>query len=170
MIVVIIVVTIVIFAAALSSGNSNQSQLTTIAYQLKSLQTVTNSANQYLQDGELQQLNTSLDTILQQANQSISTPLTANKVKLADSVPAKSPVSGEFSSLNNNLNDARLNAVYDSTYAREVSYELKKITIEMQDLYKITNSKSLKSFLNTTYGNLTPLQQQLSSFNSPGDA
>ena len=68
--------------------------------------------------------------------------------------------------LKTTLEDARLNATFDRTYAREMSYQLETVAALMKDIYTNTNSKSLKTFLEATDNNLQPIKQQLAEFNA----
>ena len=75
-------------------------------------------------------------------------------------------ITKEFEALDGRLEDARLNAVYDRTYAREMTFALKTLHSDMSILYKSTRSKPLKEVLNTTDTNIEPLLDEFQSFNS----
>ena len=64
------------------------------------------------------------------------------------------------------LEDARLNAIFDRTYAREMSYQLDTVDVLIREIYNSTNSASFKTFLENTNKNLEPLRQQFSDFNA----
>jgi hypothetical protein len=63
------------------------------------------------------------------------------------------------------LDNARLNAVYDRTYSREMAYKLATVLTLMQQIYESTNNKSLKNFLVNAYKNLEPTQKNFTDFN-----
>ena len=64
------------------------------------------------------------------------------------------------------LEDARLNAVFDRVYAREMNYQLDTVVTLMKKIYKQTKSKSLREFLVNSEKNIQPLKKQLSEFNA----
>ncbi|MEI6053893.1 MAG: hypothetical protein WCQ49_00815 [Candidatus Saccharibacteria bacterium] len=64
------------------------------------------------------------------------------------------------------LENARLNAVYDRTYAREMAYQLDTIVSLMTKIQKSTKSSSLKLFLEDAIKNLVPTQKQFAEFNA----
>ena len=64
------------------------------------------------------------------------------------------------------LEDARLNAIYDRSYARELSYQLETTMSLMRQIYNKTKNKDLKTFLEESYNNLEPIQKQFSDFNT----
>ena len=64
------------------------------------------------------------------------------------------------------LENARLNAIYDRTYAREMAYRISTIISLAEDIKLSTNSQSLTKFLDTTIDNLSPTQKALDEFNA----
>ena len=70
------------------------------------------------------------------------------------------------SELTKKLEDARLNAVFDRTYAREMTYQLATVDSLMNQVYKSTKSTSLKTFLESSNSNLQSLKKQFSEFNA----
>jgi len=65
-----------------------------------------------------------------------------------------------------NLEIARLNAVYDRTYAREMAYQLDTIVSLMNKINRSTSNSSFKIFLEDAINNLTPTQKQFADFNA----
>lgn len=61
------------------------------------------------------------------------------------------------------LETGRLNAKYDSTYAREMSYQLSTVLSLYQALYAQSGS-STKTTLESAYNNLLPAQKAVSEF------
>jgi hypothetical protein len=75
-------------------------------------------------------------------------------------------VASQTAGLTSRLEDARLNAVYDRTYAREIAFYLKSLHTDMSKLYASTSSGSLKDVLKTTDTNLSPITEEFSNFNA----
>jgi hypothetical protein len=67
------------------------------------------------------------------------------------------------------LEDGRLNAKYDSTYAREMSYQLATTLSLLEQLYASSNSESIKDFLSTAYDNLKPSYDAISKFSASNE-
>lgn len=65
-----------------------------------------------------------------------------------------------------NLEDARLNGVYDRTYAREMAYKLSTIITLYKQIYKNTGDKALKTYLTTAQTDISPIQVQFAEFNA----
>jgi hypothetical protein len=64
------------------------------------------------------------------------------------------------------LLDARLNGVYDRTYAREMTFILSNIITAYNSAEKATNNTSYKSFLTNAKNDLNPTQIQFANYNA----
>lgn len=62
------------------------------------------------------------------------------------------------------LEDARLNGVLDRTYAREMAYQLQTILTLMSQIYETSDNAQLREFLEKSYADLEPLQEQFASY------
>jgi hypothetical protein len=156
----VIVIGLALFGAK-SAGPTTDMQ--TLAARLQTLQTIMERSRSTIKSSELRTINSNLSIILTNANRDIALPLKNNNVdvKKLD----KNIVTAENGTkLSAALENARLNAVYDETYAREINYQLATVLALMKKLYNETNSKSLKEYLNNTNTNITPLKKQLDSF------
>lgn len=154
----------VMLLSVVGSGGST-SKLQTLAARMETLQKIADSANATIKSGSLRSTNSNLSITLTNATRDIAVPLKNNSVdikKLDKAIVAKE----NGSALVAKLEDARLNAVYDQTYAREMTYQLATVVALMKEIYNSTGSKSLKDFLQATDKNLEPIKQQLSSFNA----
>lgn len=148
-----------------SLGGSPTENLQQLAARLATTEKLATDAQHNLKSSELRSLNGSLKILLTNTNRDIAEPLKLSGVsvgKLDKSIVAKE--SG--TKITETLEDARLNATYDRTYAREMSYQLETVTLLMQQLYKDTSSESLKTFLDTSYKNIQPIQKQFSELNA----
>lgn len=158
---------VVIVVIAVSSGSKpSTSSLTSVATKLSKLKTVSEQAQSNIQSSELRSLNSSLTLVLTNANHDMAAPLKAQKIKITNKKNASvAKVTSYFDGLDTRLEDARLNAVYDRTYAREMSFALKTLQSDMSVLYKSSHSTSLKTVLDTTNRNLQPITQSFQDFN-----
>lgn len=150
----------------LSSGSSNgpKDKMQTLAARMETLQTISSKAQKNIKSGDLRSANSNLTIFLTNANRDIVDPLEKNGVDLEK--PDKTIVAAEKGEeLSKKLEDARLNAVFDRIYAREMVYQLDTVAALMQDIYGRTKSKSLQEFLLKTDDNLQPIKEQLHDFN-----
>jgi hypothetical protein len=162
----LLLLAVIVIVNVASSGGTPTASLASVGARLSQLQKTSESAQKNIQSSELRSINSSLTLALTNANHDMAAPLKKKSIKLTDkknSTIAK--VNKDFASLDSRLEDARLNAVYDRTYAREMSYIIKTLESDMAVLYKSTNSKSVKDALTTTNTNLVPLGQGFDSFN-----
>lgn len=161
-----LLIAIIVGVLALTSGNNGPTQkIQTLAARLTTLQSIAGDAQKNIKSGQLRTTNSTLNIFLTNANRDIIEPLSKNGVdikKIDKSIQAKE--NGE--KLKAELEDARLNATFDRTYAREMSFQLETVAALMKDIYQNSNSKSLKEFLEATDTNLQPIKKQLADFNA----
>jgi len=158
---VLIIVVVVLMLSA--GGGGPKDKMQTLAARLVTLQDISKKAQPNLKSSALRATNSSLTILLTNANHDITDPLKINGVdvkNLDKNIQAKE----DGTELRDKLEDARLNAIYDRTYAREMTYQLETTAALMGDIYDHSNSKSLKDFLLATDTNLQPIRQSLSDF------
>jgi len=160
-----LIVAIIVFSMMLHGGGSasTNTRLETLTARLATLQTISQTASSNITDNQLEATNSNLNLALTNANTAIVTPLANNHID-AKNLPKNILAQEDGSQLTAKLADAKLNAVYDRTYAREMHLQVSTVLILMSEIYNTTNSKSLREFLTTTTTNLTPIDKQLSSF------
>lgn len=137
-----------------------------LSARLTSTQKIAEDSQANLKSSQLRSLNSNLRLFFTNTQRDIATPLATFGVTAAsvnkDTV-AKETASAEATA--QRLEDARLNAVYDRTYAREMAYQLSTILTLLQQAYNASGSESARTFLETTYDNLEPIQQGFADFN-----
>lgn len=151
------------FMLAAMLGGGSGDKLQTLAARLQTLQTVAHDAQVNIKSNDLRTTNSSLDIYLANANRDMATQLESrgiNPAKLDKSIVAREAGTELIAT----LDDARLNAVYDRTYAREMSYQLATVTALIADIDASTSDKVLEKYLETTRANLTPIEEQLANF------
>ena len=162
-----LVVVIVAVLALAGGGNSSENLLARVGATSASLKELTDDADGHIQSSELRTINSSLSLTLANTNRDLSEPLEKQDINLKDVKKNKtlSNVAAEYEEIAGRLEDARLNGLYDRTYAREVAYQLKNLHSYMGQLYDSSRSKSLKSSLESNDNNLAPLLKEFESFN-----
>lgn len=164
--ILVILTAVVAFLVLVSSGGASDSQkLQTLSARMQTLEKISKNAGKNIKSGSLQTTNSTLSLFLTNANRDIVTPLQNNGLKASNldkNIVKKEDGSKVISALEN----ARLNAIFDRTYAREMSFQLDTVASLMKQIYTTTKSKSLKEFLLTTDTNLKPIRTQLAEFNA----
>jgi hypothetical protein len=160
----VLVILVIILAVIVNSiSGSGRSPLEHLSAKLTATQAVTNSAQANLKSSELRSLNSNLKLYLTNTNRDITAPLLSAGVDVAkldtSIVEAESTVS-----LSARLEDARLNAVYDQTYAREMAYQLGQTMTLMVQINSSTSNSKLKAFLKSAYSSLKPTQESFANF------
>lgn len=162
----LVLVLVVGFLMFISNGSQGPKKSTVVlTARMQAMQEVADKSQKNIKSSTLRSINSNLLIFLTNANRDIATPLAASGLdpkKLDKAVVAKEKADPIMA----DLEDARLNAVFDDTYAREMSFKLTTVSLLMQEIYDTSKSKSMKDFLVTTDENLQPIKQQLDAFNS----
>lgn len=161
--VIVIVITIVFML--ISSLMTNTETTERLAARLITTASITDEATTNIKSTQLRALNSELKIYLTNTIRDIEPLLTNDNIKI-DSLDKKITESESSTEILAVLEDARLNATYDRTYAREMAYQLDTIRVLMNQIYDNTNDKDLKSFLEGADSNLAPTQQQFADFNA----
>jgi hypothetical protein len=161
----VIVVILLLFSVA--GGSSDR--LARYASQTKSLQTVATESQENIKNGELRTFNSNLALTLTNVNRDLKAPAASAGVKLEDEkLPEAAGVATETEELKKRLEDARLNAVFDRTYAREMSFYLTALRNDMNTIYDETKDEKLKTVLEAADTDFAQLQSEFSAFNEAG--
>lgn len=158
----IIVLIILISIGNLFNGVNPSEQL---AARLIATQSVATDADSKIKSEQLLNFNSNLNIYLINTIRDIAPILAKDNIdteKLSSSVTSAESTTQLMAT----LEDARLNAEYDRTYAREMSYKLDTILTLMRQIYENTGNSDLKTFLENSYKNLVPTQKQFADFNA----
>lgn len=162
----ILVVLVIIIALAINVfGQGGRSRIEHLAARLDSTTTIVEGAKDTLKSSQLRSLNSNLSLYLANINRDVVEPLQAVGVTL-EKVDKKITESESATPITDRLEDARLNAIYDRTYAREMAYRLDTLITLMKEIEASTGNAKLKTFLHTTYPNLEPTQKAFEDFNA----
>lgn len=163
--VILVIILVAIVSAINSSKKGPWEQLSA---KLTTTQAVVDSSTVRLKNSQLRSLNSDLKLYLTNTQRDLATPLgllDINPAKLPESVTTKENSTG----ITERLEDARLNAKFDSTYAREMSYQLATIQALYLKLYKSTGNTKTKAFLDNSYKNLGPTQKSFAEFSASNE-
>lgn len=158
-----IILAVVLLLSVILNLNTSGKDSQRLAARLQSLSEIASDSQSNIKSSQLLSINSDLNLYLTNAVRDIADPLAAGGVnieRLDSSIVAEE--SGD--ELAAYFEDARLNAVFDRNYSREMAYQLEMVLILMQQIYNRTNNESMKSFLETSSQNLEPIQQRFSNF------
>ena len=157
---------VVVLMFVFSAGGGATERITRFGARMSSLQTVTSESQEQIKSGELRSLNSSLTLVLTNANRDLKEPLASLDIEIDnEKQSAVALVADETEELNGRLEDARLNAIFDRTYVREMSFYIKSLRTEIRGIYGSTKNDDLKDVLQTTENNLAPLLTGFENFN-----
>ncbi|MES2631267.1 MAG: hypothetical protein V4611_04910 [Patescibacteria group bacterium] len=163
-----IIVVILLSAIVGAIGNSKKEPWERLAARLAATSEVTQSSEGKIKNSQLRSTNSNIKISLTNTQRDLEAPLTTagiNAKKLSATV-----VTQESSeAMLERLEDARLNAKYDSTYAREMSYQLANLLTLLSQMYNSTSSESNKTFLKSTYDSFKPAYETLSEFSASNE-
>ncbi|MEO5950750.1 MAG: hypothetical protein ABIQ04_04860 [Candidatus Saccharimonadales bacterium] len=157
------IILVVVLVSLGNGGNASPSKLQTLEARINTLSTISTSAKQNIKSNSLRTTNANLIIFLTNADRDGTAPLLAAGVA-KDKIDKAITAAESGDTLKKTLEDARLNATYDRTYAREMDYQLETLSALMKGIYESTSSKSMKDFLDTTDTNLATIRKQLSDF------
>lgn len=160
----VLVFAVVMFFLILSGGTNNADRMTAIAARISGLQAIVSEAPENLQSSELRTQNSNLSIALAGASRDIGGSIEATGATTNEKDDRVKELSKEFEAITSNLEDARLNGIYDRAYAREMAYSLKTLHAEMDELYQETSKDTVREFLRSTDENLAPFIEEFSSF------
>ncbi len=163
--VALLIVALLMFSliSALTPDKTKTSQQ--LAARLVATEQVTEDAAEKIKNNKLRAINSNLKLNLLNMIKNIDVPLAEQKLSV-EKLNKKISESESNTDMLAVLENARLNAVYDQTYAREMAYKLSTILSLMKSVDKDTDSKSMKDFISDAYKNLEAIQQQFAQFDS----
>ena len=162
---VLVFAAIVFFFIIGSGGPSPSERYVSYLHRVEALRDITSKSGKTIQDSSLRGVNASTSSILGTAGQEGESLLSTVNLEKLPTASKTDPVLVEYEELATTLNDARLNAIYDQVYSREIGFQISKLRNEIQSIRQATNSQSLRDYLDKTDKNLAPLATQLSEFN-----
>ena len=166
LIAVILVIILAVVAGAITTGKKEPWER--LDARLAATSEVVTSSENKIKNSQLRSTNSNLKISLTNTRRDLAAPLLIANVDVKKE--SKSVLLSESSvAMIARLEDARLNAKYDSTYAREMSYQLSNLLTLLKQLYASSSNPSNKTFLQTTYDNLVPVQKSLAEFSASNE-
>jgi hypothetical protein len=146
-------------------SNSQHQPLERLSARLTATESIVVGAQENLKSSQLRSLNSTLRLYLTNVNRDIGEVLAGAKVDTSDL--SENVVAQESTEeMASRLEDARLNAVYDRTYSREMAYQLATTLALLQEIYDGNYSAEIKDFAKEVYENLQPTHEASDTYNA----
>lgn len=161
-----LVVVVIILVIVLSSLSSAQKRpLERLAARLDATETIAADAQAHLKSSQLRSLNSTLRLYLTNVNRDIGEPLATADVN-TESLNTSIIAEESTEEMASRLEDARLNAVYDRTYTREIAYQLATTLALLQEINAGNYSNEIKAFATDVYDNLQPTHEAFDEYDA----
>ena len=166
LIAIVVVIILAITVGAITSARKDPWER--LAARVDATAAVANSSEGKIKNSELRSINSNVKISLTNTTRDLIAPLITADV---NSKKLSKPILEQESSTKMiaRLEDARLNAKYDSTYAREMNYQLSNLLTLLKQLYSTSSNEKNKTFLKATYDNFAPVQQSLAEFSASNE-
>jgi hypothetical protein len=145
--------------------SSPADDLSKISAKLQSLQTISDTTQKSLVSNNLRGINSTLSLTLTNTSGDIAPILSANGID-PKKLNQKFTSAEKTNEILKGLDDARLNAVLDRTYAREMTYQLETFILLLNQIDTKTKSQSIKEFVSSTRDKITPIKDRFANFNA----
>ena len=164
LIALIAMIVLFIFISFLAMLSGNTKTNVRLAARLIDTNTIVKKASKNIGSTKLQALNSNLSIYLSNTIRDIEPILLKEgiKIKNIDKNITKVETDTKLATV---LEDARLNAIYDRAYSREMAYKTNTILTLINQLKRSNKSKNSKEFYDNSIKNLAPIQKELDNFN-----
>lgn len=164
----LIVLVIIISIIAAAAGNNPKSDWERLSARLSATEAVTAKANTLIKNSQLRSTNSNLKLYITNTKRDLA-PILVEKGIDVEKLPENTVAKENGTGMTERLETGRLNAKYDSTYAREMSYQLGTILALYQRLNSSSRSTADKEFLATAFENLKPTQESIANFSASNE-
>ena len=148
-----------------ASREKSRDSIASLYLRIGNMQTITVQYGGELDSSGLRAINSGLDTQLSSILYDFGVLLPSQKIVVAEiDEEVRGREMAHLDSVREELRVAKLNAVFDRTYPRVISYELTLIMTQMDKIYKESNDDVLKSFLSRSYLTLSELRELFDEF------
>lgn len=167
-VIALLVLVIIIANVGSAIGNASKSPWQQFSARLAATTQIVDSSSGKIKNSQLRSLNSDLKLYLTNTQRDLATPLGELGIN-PEKLPASITKQESSEAMLARLEDGRLNAKYDSTYAREMSYQLATTLALLQQLYKSNVGPKTKQFLEDAYSNLAPTYATISEFSASNE-
>lgn len=166
--IIAIVLVIILSTIVGAISNARKEPWERLDARLAATSAVVTSSTGKIKNSQLRSANSSIKISLTNTQRDFATPLATIGIDPKKTSPSLL-ASESSTAMLARLENARLNAKYDSTYAREMSFQLSNLLTLLKQLYASSSNESNKAFLEATYNNFEPAQKSLSEFSASNE-
>lgn len=163
-----IVLVIILVNVAGAIANAQKQPWQRLYAKLDATSSVVNDSSTRIKNSQLRSLNSDLKLYITNTQRDLAAPL-ANLNIVPKKIPASVLALESNTDMKQRLEIGRLNAKFDSTYAREMTYQVATILALLQQLYSAGAGPQTQAFLKTAYNNLGPTYTALSKFSASNE-
>ena len=124
---------------------------------------ITKDSKRKISSSELVSINSSLDILLLNSISNMAEPLKKSGLD-AKKLESAAKKEKAFEKPMAKLEDARLNAIYDRAYVREIGFKIDSIMLLMEKIDKTSTNKPLKDYLGKTQPDIETVKKALDDF------
>jgi len=166
--VALIVLIIIISSIAGAFSSARKEPWQRLSARLSATATIVDSSSTKIKNSQLRSMNSDLKLYITNTQRDLETPLKALGIN-ATKLPKSVLTSESSEAMAARLEDGRLNAKYDSTYAREMSYQLATMLALLKQLYGSDIGPKTKESVKSWYNNLEPTYTAISEFSASNE-
>jgi len=144
----------------INSGDKTGALQQRLSARLSTMQRIIAEGKKNVHDPELSEINSVISLQVLSDTTTLNTAMKSPKPD--DTVVASEADTASF----DELKTAALNSRFDAAYRKIIAAKLESTNALIREIYDETSSKSLKTELNTVYGHLKQLQNQLAATSS----
>jgi hypothetical protein len=124
---------------------------------------ITNDSKRKISSNKLVSINSSLNIVLLNSITGMTDPLQKSGLE-AKKLESAAKKEKAFEKPMAKLEDARLNAIYDRAYVREIDFKIQSMLLLIEKINKMSTNKSLKDYLGKTKPDIEKVKDELDDF------
>lgn len=149
-------------------ANANKEPWQRMSARLDVTEKIVDSSTRNIKSSQLRSINSDLKLYLTNTKRDLAVPIGELGIELKKT-PEKIIAEENGTGITQRLENGRLNARFDSTYAREMTYQVATILSQLQILHATNVGPITKSTIKTAYDNLLPTYKDLSEFSASNE-
>ncbi len=166
--IILIILVIIMVSITSALGNSSKEPWQRLSARLAATAVLAESATREIKSGQLRSINSNLKLSIANTQRDLTEPF-ANLDITTESIPDSIAAEENGEATLARLEDGRLNAKYDTTYSREMGYQLTTLLALINQVYSSSGSAANKERLLTAYNNLKPIQESINNFTTANE-
>jgi len=161
----VLIAIVIILSVVMGALNSDKKEpWQQLSARLDTTSTLSSGATPHIKSSQLRSLNSDLTLYLTNTTRDLSDILEAKEIQTSK-IPPSIIDSESGDAIVAELEDARLNNVYDITYAREMSYQLSRLVSLLEHMLNSAQGTA-KEFLSTALENIKPLYTSIQNYSA----